>query len=85
MDNGSVLNLERMWSCSRKACQYMLLYKAVEMLNLVETNGTVDSPVFLNKHSILEGSMKLYWRLKKTKRSHWSVLDDQITDIWSVE
>ena len=59
MDNGSILNLERAWACSRKAQQYMLLYKAVEMLNLVESNGTVDGPV-LNKHLILEGSIKLY-------------------------
>ena len=58
-DNASVLNVERMRACSRRARQYMLLYKAVESLNLSETGGTVDS-VILNKHSILEGSMKLY-------------------------
>ena len=56
MDNKSILNLERMRACSRRAHQYMLLYKTVEMLNLDEANGTVDSPV-LNKHSILEGSI----------------------------
>ena len=71
LDNGSILNLvERMRSCSRRARQYMLLYKAVESLNLNDTDGTVDT-VALNKHSILEGSIKLYrWRtFFKTKNN----------------
>ena len=58
----------------------MLLYKAVESLNLNEfdKNG-VD--VKLNKHAILEESMKLYRKLQRKKKSHRSVLDTQMLDI----
>ena len=71
IDNATVLNVERMLKCSRRARQYMILYKAVESLNLNDSDGTIDT-VALNKHSILEGSIKLYRRLKKTK-SHTGV------------
>ena len=84
IDNTSVLNFERMGACSRTAHQYMLLYKAVESLTLSETYVTVDN-VILNKHSILEGLMKLYRKLQRTKKCHRSVLDNQLFDVGMVK
>ena len=39
----------------------------------------------LNKHSILEDSMKLYRRLQKTRKSHRNVLDNQLYDVRMME
>ena len=68
-----------MRACSKRAYQYMLLYKAVETLNLDANDGTVDKAV-LNKHSILKDLMKLYRKLKKCKKCQRSVMDNQIQD-----
>ena len=83
-NNSTVLNIERMRACSRRARQYMLLYKAVESLNLNESDGIVGDGI-LNKHSILEGSIKLYRRLQKTKKCHRSVMDNQLFDVRKLE
>ena len=84
VDNGSVLNIERMRKCSKKARDYMVLYKAVEKLNLDNVDGIEDGVVY-NKHSILEGSIKLYRKLQKTKKRHRSVLDSQLYDLREME
>ena len=84
MNNQTILNLKQMRSCSRRACQYMLLYKAVESLNLNGSDGILDTDV-LNKHSILEGSIKLFRKLKKTKQSHRCVLENQVADTHDME
>ena len=41
----------------------MVLYKAVESLNLDEKDGNKHG-AFMNKHVILEDSIKLYWKLQ---------------------
>ena len=81
LDNKSVLNINRVRQCSKKARQYMLLYKAVRNINLDETNGS-QPKVMLNKHSVLEDSMKLYRKLKQKKTRHRSVRE---YDIHSLE
>ena len=62
----------------------MILYKAVESLNLNESDG-IDGKTFMNKHVILEDSIKLYRQLQRTKKSHRSVLDSQLYDVRMVE
>ena len=84
MDNKTILSLSRVRSCSRKARDYMILYKAVESLNLNESDG-IDGKTFMNKHVILEDSIKLYRQLQRTKKSHRSVLDSQLYDVRMVE
>ena len=84
VDNTTVLNIVRMQSCSRRARNYMLLYKAVEALNLSGADGN-DSQVIFNEHSILEGSMKLYRQLKKPKKRHRCVLENQMSDLRRME
>ena len=84
VDNESVLNVSVMRRCSRKAREYMVIYKAVESLNLGETDGIKDGVIY-NKHSILESSMRLYRRLQKTKKSHRSILDNQLYDLREME
>ena len=59
LDRRTVLNIKRMRACSRKARDYMVLYQAVELLNLNNTAGNKTGQV-LNKHSLLEDSIKLY-------------------------
>ena len=66
-----------MRQCSKRARQYMLLYKAVRTIRLDEVEGTETKEV-LNKNSILEASIKLYKKLKKTKTSHRSVTEYDI-------
>ena len=83
-DNGTVLNVERMRACSRRARQYMLVYKAVESINLNGTSG-IDDDVVMNKHSILESSIKLYRKIQKSRRCHRSVLDNHLSDVRTVE
>ena len=83
-DNKSVLNISQMRSCSKKARDYMVLYKAVEALNLDDSDA-MDGGVMFNRHSVLEESMKLYRRLKKRKKRHRSVLDNQMCDIRTME
>ena len=48
------------------------------------TDGTKKGEV-LNKHSILEGSIKLYRELQRKKKSHRSVLDNQLYDVRMIE
>ena len=57
VDNETVLDISRMRKCSKKACDYMVLYKAVESLNLDDPDGIKEGVVY-NKHSILESSIK---------------------------
>ena len=67
-DPSSFLNITRLRSCSKKARMYMKLYSmAVE--EIVLTDETV------NRHSVLEDSVKLYLKLKKKGKTHRSVLD----------
>ena len=62
----------------------MVLYKAVESLELddAELSGEVSS---FNKHAVLEDSIKLYRKLQRTKKSHRSVMDNQLYDIRTIE
>ena len=53
LDTINVLTFEHMRLCSKKARNYMKLYKAIKGLDTSDTELT-------NKHAILEDSMKLY-------------------------
>ena len=81
LDNKGVLNIIRVRQCSKKARQYMLLYKAVKNIKLDEVDGIKTKEV-LNKHSVLEESMKVYRKLKQKKTRHRSVRE---YDIHSLE
>ena len=92
LDNTGVLNIKRMRLCSKKARQYMLLYKAVEAIEI--TSNSTDSPTdfsicknqnklfMLNKHSIMEDTLKLYRRLQKKRYTHRTVM---VSDLRSLE
>ena len=79
LDPIKVLTLERVRLCSRKARNYMKLYKAMEGLD------TSDCHELTNKHSILEDSMKLYKKLKKVSKTHRSVMDKNMRDVREIE
>ena len=81
-DNSTTLSLKRMRSCSKKARDYMVLYQAVEKMNLDDEDGT---GIQMNKHAILEGSMKLYQRLQRTKKTHRSVIENQLYEVRLIE
>ena len=72
------LNIHRVRSCSKKARSYMKLYRAVNDVSFGE-NGTV------NKHNVLESSIKLYLKLKKKSKSHRSVIDKNQSDLSQIE
>ena len=69
------LNVERVRSCSKKARSYMKLYKAVQSVSFGED-------ITLNKHTILESTLKVYRKLKKKSKSHRNVLDQNLSDIF---
>ena len=66
--------------CSKKARQYMKLYVAVKAIE-EETNDDSNSEFFLNKHSILEESLKMYRYLQKKKNTHRSVLVSDLREL----
>ena len=72
------LNILRVRSCSKKARSYMKLYKAVQSVGLGED-------MTLNKHAILESSMKVYLKLKKVAKSHRSVADGNVRDVMEID
>ena len=55
----------------------MKLYKVIQSANL-------GSDVTVNKHSILETSIKLYMKLKKEFKSHRNVLNRNISDVHEI-
>ena len=83
-DNRSILNMEQMQSCSRRARNYTVLYKAVEALNLNGLEGSKSGLIY-NKHAILEDSMKLYRKLRKPKKRHKCVLENQMFNLRKME
>ena len=52
----------------------MKLYKAVQSVSFGED-------ITLNKHTILESTLKVYRKLKKKSKSHRNVLDQNLSDI----
>ena len=80
LDNTNILNIKRMRLCSKKARQYMKLYVAVKAIE-EETNDDSNSEFFLNKHSILEESLKMYRYLQKKKNTHRSVLVSDLREL----
>ena len=74
----TTLNLARIRSCAKKARSYMKLYQVVKDVK-------IESNVTLNKHSILEGAMKLYLKLKRKGKSHRSVIDRNLRDVSEIE
>ena len=84
LDNETVLNLQRAQSCSRRARQYMLMYKAVASMNESGDDGIEDTSL-VKTHSVLESSIKLFRQLQKKTTKHRGVLDHQVTDIRVLE
>ena len=72
------LNILRVRSCSKKKRSYMKLYKAVQSVGLGED-------MTLNKHAVLESSMKVYLKLKKVAKSHRSVADGNVRDVMEID
>ena len=78
-DGSSVMNIERVRSCSKKARAYMKLYKAFRDMS------EEDFESIPNKYSIMEGAIKKYSRLTKLSKTHRSVLDINMDDITDIE
>ena len=70
----SVLSCQRLRSCAKKARSYMKMYNVIE--NLKENENL--QPV---QYSILEGSMKLYSKMKKTGKTHRNIADKNKKDV----
>ena len=81
LDNTGIMNIKRMRLCSKRSRQYMKLYTAVKAVEDGK-NGVEGTMMRLNKHSILEESLKLYRRLQKRRYNHRSVT---VTDLRSLE
>lgn len=56
----------------------MKLYKAKESLD-------IHDKFEINKHSVMEGSMKLYSKLRNKSKTHQSVLDMNLSDVCEIE
>ena len=81
-DTNNVLTLDKIQACSRKARTYMKMYVALESIGMDDENFKA------NKHSVMEGAMKFYSKIKKmTKKSkaHRSVLDMNLGDVREIE
>ena len=79
-DTTSVLHIDRVRSCSKKACYYMKLYAAFKDIG---SDGThIDMP---DKHSIMESAMELYSKLTKKGKTHRSVLDRNGSDLREIQ
>lgn len=76
----SVLTVQKMYKCSKKAREYMLLYKVLKEVDLDNINGN-EVGTIMNKHSIMEDTIKLFRKLKNGKRNHRSVVENQKADI----
>ena len=71
--SASVLNINRICSCNEGARQYMLMYKAIGAINFQDIDGIGDVEL-VNKHSILESSIKMIQRLtKKNWITKWKI------------
>ena len=55
----------------------MKLYKAIEQINSEETK-------LVQRHSVLEDTMKLYSKMKKVNKSHRSVIAMNLRDVRSI-
>ena len=76
----SVLTVHKMRKCSKKAREYMLLYKALKEVDLDDIGGS-EVGMVMNKHSIMESTIKLFRKLKTGKKNHRCVLENQKADI----
>ena len=73
-NHNTVLNIQRMCSCSKKARCYMKMYRAFD-------NVELDEKLADEKHSIMEGTIKQYTRLKRKGKTHRSVCDRNVADV----
>ena len=71
------LGIHKARSCSKKARSYMKMYKVLQSVDL-------DPDKTVNKHHILESSMKLYNSLKKVSKTHRNVLDKNRVDVTEI-
>ena len=65
----------------------MVLYKAIEVLNLDDTDKMESSELF-NKHLVLEESFSsciINHKLKRKKKQHCNVIENQMFDLWKME
>ena len=62
----------------------MVLYRAIGYMDLDRVDG-IDIGNLMNKHAILESSMRLYRRLQKTKKTHRSVVENQLYEVRLIE
>ena len=77
----TVLALDRICASSRRARNYMKLYKAIEQDKI---NVGIS-----NSHSILEDSMKLFIKInkwiEKSYKTHRNIIDKDLSTIKSIE
>lgn len=84
MINQTVLSLSWVRSCGKRARVYMILYEAFEAINLEDYVGIGDK-IVLNKHTVLEDSIQLYFRLQWIKNTHRSIMDKQLYNVRLVQ
>ena len=74
----TVLNIQRIRACSKKARSYMKMYRAIQSLDVIDKEA-------VRCYSVLEETMKLYRGLKKKGKSHRSVIDRNRSDVNDIE
>ena len=74
----TVLSIQRIRSCSKKARSYMKMYKTLGSV-------AVDDNLLNDKHSIMEGAIKIYCKLKREGKTHRSVSDRNVGDVNDIE
>ena len=66
-----------------KARTYMKLYKTMESLDIDSLD--MNDKFQVNKHSVMEGAIKLYSKLRKKSKTLRSVLDMNLSDVIEIE
>ena len=66
-----------------KARTYMKLYKTMESLDIDSLD--MNDKFQVNKHSVMEGAIKLYSKLRKKSKTLRSVLDMNLSDVREIE
>ena len=74
----TVLNINRVRACSRRARTYMKMYSIVQSLSK-------DEQIIIKNHSVLEETVSTYRKMKRVGKTHRSVFDMNKKDVNEIE
>ena len=74
----TVLNINRVRACSRRARTYTKIYSIVQSLSK-------DEQIIIKNHSVLEETVSTYRKMKRVGKTHRSVFDMNKKDVNEIE